>query len=195
MGIESTSPKIALLRLEVEKEFLKIPNVHNDFVELVDSIASKLKEHISETTLERVWSYSNRGYNTVSLHTLNLLCRYIGKRNWQDFCDSLSELGIIDSEMFEGVTIKSNELKIGDRLQIGWLPDRSCVIEYLGENRFIALECENSTMQPGDTFSCLEFMLNHPAFLQNFNQADENSLKSKRYVAGKVNGLTTIKKL
>ena len=195
MGIESTSPKIAALRLEVEKEFLKIPKVHNDFVELGDSIESKLKQHISETTLERVWNYSNRGYNTVTLHTLNILCRYIGKKDWQDFCDSLSESGLIDSDMFEGMAIKSEELKIGDRLQIGWLPDRICVIEYLGDNSFVALECENSTMQPGDMFHCLEFILHQPLNMDCFQKKGEKSNSSLRYVAGKMNGITTLRKL
>ena len=80
MGIDSSSPKLAALRLTVEKEFGKIPKVHNDFIELADSIKNKLHQHISETTLERVWNYSNRGYDSVSLHTLKLLCLYIGKR-------------------------------------------------------------------------------------------------------------------
>ena len=195
MGIESTSPKIAALRLGVEKEFHKIPKVHNDFVELGEAIESKIKKHISETTLERVWNYSNRGYNTITLHTLNLLCQYIGKKDWQDFCDSLAEEGIIDSDMFECVAIKSKDLKIGDKLQIGWMPDRLCIVEYVGDNRFVASECNNSTMQPGDSFQCLEFILNQPVNMDNFIKSGKESNRNLRYVAGKVNGITTLKKL
>ena len=195
MGIEKTSPKIAALRMEVEKEYGKTPKVHNDFVELAEAIKSKLHQHISETTLERVWNYSTRGYETVSLHIINLLCRYAGKKDWQEFCNSLVEYGLIDSDMFDEESISSAELIPGDLLQIGWLPDRLCVIEYLGNNRFMAIICENSTMKPGDSFCCLEFMKNQPAIMDNFIKSGKESDSNLRYVAGKVNGITTLKKL
>lgn len=193
MGVESVSPKIAALKMAVEKEFGKIPRVHNDFVELAEAIKSKLRQHISETTLERVWNYSKRGYETVSLHTLNLLCLYSGKTDWQKHCESLGESGIIDSDMFEGDSIKSEDLQPGTTLKIGWLPDRLCIIEYLGHNRFMALDCENSTMQPGDTFSCLEFRLNHPVMMAEYVQSGCNDKKPKLYIAGKLHGLKTLK--
>ena len=195
MGIESSSPKLAALRVAVEKFFGKIPKVHNDFILLADSIEITLHQHISETTLERIWNYSNRGYATVSLHTLNIISRYIGKKDWQHFCDSLAESGLIDSDMFEGDTIKSEDLKTGDKLQIGWLPDRLCVVEYLGNHRFIAIECENSTIQPGDTFHCLEFILHQPLNMDYFQKKGEKGNSSLRYVAGKMNGITTLRKL
>ena len=195
MGIDSGSPKLATLRAAVEKEFGKIPRIHSDFTALADLIENTLRQPISETTLERVWNYSNRCYATVSLHTLNLLCRYVGKTDWQHFCDSLAETGIIDSDMFEGFSIKSEDLKIGDKLQIGWLPDRLCEVEYLGNYRFVATRCENSTMQPGDTFHCLEFILHQPLNMDYFKKRGEESESSVRYVAGKVNGITTLKKM
>lgn len=131
----------------------------------------------------------------MSLHTLNLISRYIGKKDWQHFCDSLAESGLIDSDMFEGEAIRSVDLKIGDKLQLGWLPDRLCVVEYLGNNRFRALECENSTIQPGDTFSCIEFRLNLPAIMEHFIAAGNDSLTPKRYVAGLKHGISYLKKL
>lgn len=195
MGIESSSPKLAALRIAVEKKFGKIPKVHNDFISLADSIEITLHQHISETTLERIWNYSNRGYATVSFHTLNLICHYIEKKDWQHFCDSLAESGLMDSDMFEGDAISNEDLKIGDKVQIGWLPDRLCVVEYLGNNRFRALECENSTMQPGDTFSCSGFRLNQPAIMEHFVAVRDVTLNPKRYVAGLKNGICHLKKL
>lgn len=195
MGIESDSPKIALLRLKIETIFGKAPKVHNDFMLLSESIENKLREHISETTLERVWRYSNRGYGNVSLHTLDLLCRYLGLESWEKFCLSIKDIGLNDSDMFAGESIFSKDLKVGDRLEIGWLPDRKCVIEYLGDNNFIAVKCENSTMQPGDYFSCLEFFLYQPCIMENFISPTQNDENGKRYVAGVRHGLTTLKKV
>lgn len=195
MGIESTSPKIAALRLDVEKTFGKIPKVHNDFIELRNAILKSLNHHISESTIERVWSYSTRGYSSISLYTLNILSQYAGYKSWQNFCDQLSDCGIIDSDMFEEYSILSSELSPGDKLQIGWLPDRICVVQFLGNNRFVALECENSTMKSGDSFSCLEFMLHQPLNMDNFLKKGETEVRNLRYVAGKDHGLTTLKKL
>ena len=39
-----------------------------------------LREHISPTTLERVWGYSTRHYDTVSRCTLDVLARYAVER-------------------------------------------------------------------------------------------------------------------
>ena len=195
MGIDSFSPQIAMLRKKTEATWGKVPIVHNDFLELAESIKSSLRKHISETTLERVWGYSIRGYKTVSIHTLNLLSEYTGAGSWENFCSSLREEGISDSDMFEDNYICSDELNIGDRIQLRWLPDRECIVEYLGNNKFIAVESENSTIKPGDTFSCIEFRLNRPAVMDRFIASNQDSSNPKRYVAGLKHGISYLKKL
>ena len=195
MGIDSFSPRIGMLRMKIEDSWGKTPRVHNDFMELADAIKSSLRKHISETTLERVWGYSNRGYKTVSIHTLDLLCEYAGAGSWEDFCRALGEAGIKDSDMFEGDSIYSDELQEGERLQIRWLPDRECIIRYLGNGRFVAEECVNSTMQPGDTFSCIGFRINQPAVMEKFIAANDDSGIPKQYIAGLNHGISFLKKL
>ena len=76
MNFESNIPQIAVLRKRVEERFGKPLTIHNDFVMLVEDIEKCLREHISETTLERVWNYSTRGNNSVSLRTLDVLAKY-----------------------------------------------------------------------------------------------------------------------
>lgn len=193
MGIESSIPQIKALRLEVEKRFGKKCEVPADFVALADLIELTLKRHISPSTLERVWNYSTRGQASISMHTINILCEFIGKKDWSSFCESLNESGVIDSDIVEGENISSSTLSVGDRLQIGWLPDRKCVIEYLGDYKFVAIECENSTMQPGDKFKCVEFIKNQPAVMDEFIQIGDRDKCCKRYIAGKSHGLSFIK--
>lgn len=195
MGIDSFSPQIGMLRLRIEAFRGKTPKVHNDFTELADAIRSSLRKHISETTLERVWGYSKRGYKTVSLHTLDLLCEYAGEGSWKDFCSSLNDAGIKDSDMFEGDSIYSDELEEGERLLLRWLPNRQCIIRYLGDNRFIAEDCENSTIQPGDTFSCIGFRVNRPAVMEQFVASGDESGTPKQYIAGLKHGISFLKKL
>ena len=193
MSINSNIPQIAELRSRVEDRFGKRLSVHSDFVSLVAVIEMELRQHISESTLERVWGYSTRGYDTVSLRTLDVLSRYANGCDWRSFCELLAQEGVCESEFFDDEIINSSELEIGDRLRIGWFPDRLCELSYLGENCFVAEMCENSKLQVGDTFSCSQFVLGKPLIMSDLRQG--NSARSQTYVVGRKNGLTILKKL
>lgn len=193
MSINSNIPQIAELRSRVEDRFGKRLSVHSDFVSLVAVIEMELRQHISESTLERVWGYSTRGYDTVSLRTLDVLSRYANGCDWRSFCELLAQEGVCESEFFDDEIINSSELEIGDRLRIGWFPDRLCELSYLGENCFAAEMCENSKLQVGDTFSCSQFVLGKPLIMSDLRQG--NSARSQTYVVGRKNGLTILKKL
>ncbi len=193
MVIKRNIPQISALRQHVERRFGKKLAVHADFQALTAAIEAALRLHISETTLERVWGYSTRGYDTVSLHTLDVLAAYAEGCSWEDFCKLLQEGTNCESDYFNTEHIDSRELTEGDRLRIGWLPDRICEIRYLGENRFQAERCENSKLQAGDTFSCLQFTLGHPLTMTDLCR--NNSLIGPTYVVGQKNGLTTLVKI
>ena len=188
MAIKSNIPQIAALRNRIEERFGKPLSVHADFLALVAVIEMEQRQHISESTLERVWGYSTRGYDTVSLRTLDLLSTYGAGCSWAKFCDSLE--AECESALFNVESIATADLTIGDRLRIGWLPDRICEVRYLGNNRFIAEQCNNSKMHEGDTFSCLQFSLGKEAVLSDFCQS--NSPLPQTYIIGKTHGLTIL---
>lgn len=193
MGIETTSPKIKMLLLNVADKFGKHPCVPADFIALADEIKVSIKQHISPSTLERVWNYSTRQTSTVSVHTLNLLCEYVGKKNWTEFCQELNKSGVIDSDVIEEKAVLSKSLSVGEQLKICWLPDRECIIEYLGDYKFRAIDCKNSTLREGDTFKCIEFIKGQPAIMDELIQASDLSKTLKRYIAGKHHGISCIK--
>ena len=60
MSIQSDMPQIAALIGKVEEAFGIHPATHSEYIELVSAIESTLKEHVSESTLERLWGYSTR---------------------------------------------------------------------------------------------------------------------------------------
>lgn len=189
MNIKTEIPQIALLRERIEKSIDFPLNTHGDFLRLSAGIEFTLREHMSESTLERLWGYSTRRYDTVSVRTLNVLCRFIGIHSWEQFCESLSSEGH-ESELFTGSTINAADLAVGTRIRIGWLPGRMCTVRYLGDNRFVAEETQNSTMQSGDTFSCLQFQKGRELHLDDFRKADPS--ERFRYVVGINSGLTTL---
>ena len=188
MAIKSNIPQIVALRHRVEERFGKPLKVHADFLALVAIIEMEQRQHISETTLERVWGYSTRGYETVSLRTLDVLSMYGAGCLWIKFCEQLESE--CESELFNIERVIAADLIIGDRLRIGWLPDRVCEIRHLGDNRFVAERCENSKMHEGDTFSCLQFSLGDEALLCDFRQS--NTSPSQTYIIGKQHGLTIL---
>ncbi len=196
MSIRSDIPQIKLLRERVESRFGKRPAVHSDFLALVAVIEKEQRQHISESTLERVWGYSTRGYATVSLHTLDVLSHYAEGCSWNDFCNQRHAESGCESELFNAASISAEELAVGDRLQIGWLPDRLCTVRYLGENRFIAEECHNAKMQAGDRFSCLQFSLGKELIMSDVVPNNANALAAPQtYLVGRHNGLTTLRLL
>lgn len=191
MSIESNIPQVATLRQRVEGKFGSAPRVHSDFCILVDDIFDNTREHLSETTLERLWNYSTRRYDTVSRRTLDVLCRYIDLSDWEAFLMALKEETGNESDMFDAREVNTDNLKPGDRLRIGWQPDRVCVVRYLGANRFVAEETLNAKLNSGDTFSCSQFMLHSPLYLENLTD-DDGMLRGKRYGVALQHGLTML---
>lgn len=201
MSIDSNIPQIAALRKAVEGSISFPLSVHGDFMKLSLLISQRIGESISESTLERVWGYSTRHYDTVSVRTLNILARFIGISSWRDFSEGLKGSLSGDSEMFASSAIFSSELPVGARLKLGWMPDRICVIRHLGECRFVAEETFNATMQPGDTFYCFQFQKGRSVCMDHFVRAcdafssDDHTHESLRYVVGQHSGLTVLEVL
>ena len=194
MAVESSLPQIASLRKKIEDIFGKSLITHNDFVNLAYKIRETTRKQISETTLERVWNYSTRGYDKISNYTLNVLSEYAGYFDWQNFCEELKKGSASDSDMFDDPVLFSKDLKPGNRIKLGWMPDRVCIIKYLGNNRFIAEECHNTTMKEKDIFSCLEFRINRSSVMTDF-QSEDGNIKGKTYIAGIKKGITLLKLL
>ena len=84
-------------------------------------------------------------------------------------------------------------LEPGSRLQLGWLPDRLITVTYIGHNRFVVEVSLNSSLQPGDSFECLQIQVGRPLYLDRFRRA--GSTAESRYVAGDRHGLTSVKAL
>lgn len=194
MAIDSKTPELALLRERIEMAFGRKPEVHSDFEELRIHIFSETKEYVSATTLERIWGYSTRGYNSVSKRVLDILAAYAGEEGWNNFLLSLKEKEGSESGLFDLETINSEELEPGSRIRIGWPPDRLCIIRYLGDSRYIAEETLNAKLSPGDTFSCIQFQLHHPHYLTDLRDIDGN-MKGRSYGIGLRHGLTTLQLL
>lgn len=193
MSVPVNIPEIVILRNRVEETFGKPLETHNAFISLVGAIESAVREHLSESTLERMWGYSTRETNAISLRTLNVLSRYVGSSSWKGFRADIKKTSPRESEEFEGESIMSSKLEVGTHIRLGWSPDRLIEIEYQGDNRYVILESQNSSLKPGDSFECIQYQAGRPLYLDRFRRAD--SQKEARYVAGERSGLTIVEVL
>lgn len=192
MAVKTDLPQISSLRNAVEKRFGHPIESRTDFTLLAQEIERTTHEHIAENTLRRLWG-KIEGYDTVFTRTLDVLCRYIGHEHWNSYCQSLKKSSPRESEIVSGgTTIKTEDLSVGDRIRIGWLPDRVCVVEYVGGRMFKAVDAKNSTLQVGDTFECNVMIKNYPLFVDNLVHGGEHC---QRYSMGLNNGLTTLERL
>lgn len=192
MAVNTNTPEIIALKQAVEKQFGRTLATRSDFALLVVDIEQTTRNHISDNTLRRLWGRIS-GYNTVFTRTLDVLCQYIGYEHFNGFCVALNSKNNKESNIIrKGESFSVEQLKPGDRIRMGWLPDRICIVEFVGGRTFKAIECRNATLQKGDTFECSMMIKNYPLFVDNLVHGGEHC---NRYTIGLINGLTLLEKL
>ena len=163
----------------------------NDFDFIETDIKKKLpKSAINAKTLKRLFGYDQtRESSSIRLYTLDVLSKYVGFDNWNDYLERVRLLEGSGSGNFNGNQINADDMKIGDTLQIEWLPNRKSTLKYIGNQCFEITETENSKWQVGDTFLCKHFIVGKPLYVDNLT--DKNGkLKSAMYVVGERGGIT-----
>ena len=184
-------PEIALLLQEVEKKYGRKVSTSTDFESLSVVIEHEIGEYISSSTLKRLW-----GYVTLKpsprISTLDVLCRFIGQTSFAAYCEALKHSSAVESAFFTTTYISSSELNSGDRIVIGWAPNRLVTLRYDGEDSFTVLSSENSKLLPDDRFRATQFLLGYPLFIDRLQRADGTT---PSYVAGKNGGLNRLEKV
>jgi len=181
-------PELKYLLAEVEKHYGRKVLTTTDFEALSVVVEHECGEMISASTLKRLWGYvTNNSVPRVS--TLNVLCRYLGIRDFSEFCKKMKESAENDSVYFSTKTVCLSDLLAGTRLRIGWMPDRIVEITLQDSGRFHVDSSMNSRLLEGDEFEASSFMLGYPLFIPMVYR-DGEALAS--YIAGQQHGLTTL---
>lgn len=157
-----------------------------NFEELSNLIWEKTRERLSPTTLKRFWGYLKNESVDTRPHTLDVLAKYVGYRNFDVFCNNRNNYENIQSRIIDSDSIDVKNLIRGESLHITWIPDRSIVIKYLGNSQFEVIESVNSKLSIGDTFTCNLFIQNEPLYLSNLIHEGSTPLT---YVAGEKEGV------
>lgn len=182
--MEMAQVHIEDLKQAVEERFGQSINSPTDFARLCDELIATLGESLSMSTMKRVWGYVT-GYATVRVSTLNTLARYVGCRDWQDFCNTLTNPDVSSFPISDVVALST--LTIGDRVEVMWSPGRRIVAQYLGQGRMRVVECVRSKLAVGTAFTCAGMLNGERLTLTQVETPGTNQVLT--YVCGKRGGI------
>lgn len=168
----------------IEKEVGKKLLTPKDFEWLSEKVEARTKEHLSESTLMRLWGY--RPSVGARQSTLDILSRYLGYADYVTFCQWSAGDKEMQSDEVVGRHLYTEELTVGTRLVLTWYPDRRCVVQLLADGVFTIVEAVNTKLSAGDTFRCDLFIEGEPLYM---SQLVHEGRPPMIYVVGKVNGI------
>lgn len=184
---EDKQLKIKRLCLVIEETLGYKISTPRDFSCLSKIIFTRHHVQISPTTLKRVWGYLKENTETRIL-TLNILSRFIGYKDWDEYCQSNNSIDIEMQEYFiTNKKLSTSKVEIGQQIEINWYPNRSCIIRYIGGQTFKVIKSTNSKLYIGNTFKCSLFIEGEPLYMDDLIQNNETPIP---YVTGKKGGIT-----
>ena len=159
----------------------------HDYIQLQSVINGSSSGFISVSTLKRLYGYVPSDH-VPSYQSLSVLARYVGFRDWMAFLRRNDES---TSGSLNGEIVTTSELRVGDCLELEWLPNRLCRLRYLGDSRFVVEEVHGShRLAIGDTMQVQVLCVGQPMIATNVMR-DGQPLPV--YVAGRKHGISNIK--
>lgn len=183
------APEINELMRLVEQKYGKSLHTSTDFEEFSLMIGMKGYGQISASTLKRLWAYVN-DTRTPRMATLNILSGYVGHKSFDLFVEWLKQSTAYNSSFFSATHIAASDIEADTRIEIGWSPNRTVGLRYLGSSEFEVTYSENSKLAAGDRFFTGCFIKSQPLYLPYVLR---NGVKTPAFIAGRNGGLSNIK--
>lgn len=170
----------------VEREAGKAVRTPLDFEWLAEKIEARIKDHISSSTLMRMWGYRQEVVTRQT--TLDMLARYLGYADYVTFCNwAPASSDEPQSDEVIARHLHTADLLVGQRVELTWKPDRRCVIELTENGCFVVVEVEHTKLSVGDTFMCDIFIEGEPLYINSLIHEGRSPMV---YVVGKKNGIS-----
>ena len=183
-----TTPVIEELTTLLEQQYKRVLSTTTDFEDFSMFVYKKTGQHISASTLKRMWGYVNDAHKP-RVETLDRLAACLGHKNYTAFVLWLKKSTRYNSSFFAADGLASGDIGEGSTVEIGWAPNRLVTLRYLGDSRYEVTRSQNSKMQEGDKFVTGCFIKGQPLYLP-FLERDEE--RTAPFVAGRNGGLTII---
>lgn len=188
--INRDMPELAYLLTEVENKYGRRIATTTDFESLSVVIEHQIGEMVSSSTLKRLWGYVSLN-PTPRIATLDVLSRYLGYKDFKQFCENLKESKTYDSNFFTAQCLIVADLEPGTNVTIGWLPNRLVTLNYMGEFSFEVVMSENSQLKVGDRFELTEIIAGYPLYISRVLRDGEYT---PPFVAGRQGGINILKR-
>lgn len=184
-----------LLREKIETFFNMHLLIRGDFDTLSTMVYERTGKTICATTLRRFWGYQElKPSRRTTTHTLNLLSRLVGAKDWKDFQNIYQEEkdgGKASSSFIrEDDILDVATLRLGTHVVLTWAPNRRVEIAYKGHDEFCVVASEGSKLNPGDTFLCHQIVKHHPLYCTNLTRG---GVVCGDYCCGEQGGVNFIK--
>lgn len=180
-----TTPEIEELKRLIEERYGKQLCTTTDFEEFTLTL-KKCGIAVSASTMKRLYDYVGDSHKP-RVATLDQLAAYIGHKSFSHFVQWLKNSTRYNSSFFNARQLISDTLSDGDKVEIGWAPNRQLFLTYLGHSTYRVEESRNSKMQVGDKFITGCFIIGQPLFLPYLLRNNE---RTTPFVAGRNGGLT-----
>ncbi len=177
-----------VIKKEIEKRYGRSIRYPKDCESLAREITACCNERVSASTIKRMFGFTKG--TEPRLSTLDIIATYLGSNDWDKLLETYNNIAYSEFGKIEELAVDS--LKADDKIEFKYEPNRIVVVKYNGNNTFEVLSSENSKLQVGDHFKTSNFVLNYPLFIHSVVR---NKSELGQYKAGKVSGLTSIKKL
>ncbi|MGM9750688.1 MAG: hypothetical protein ACI3ZH_06710 [Candidatus Cryptobacteroides sp.] len=185
---ETVIPEFKYLLKLVEQHYGRKLSTSADFESLSVIIEKETGDMLSSSTLKRLFGYVS--LRTVPRKsTLDILSRFIGRRDYESFCCDLRNDRDFKSMFFSVKAIYSSELDEGQCLRIGWAPNRVVTLRYLGNDMFEVKSSLNASLVAGDRFEQVSFLQGYPLYLARIFRGEDCT---PAYVAGMDGGLNLL---
>ena len=177
--------QLSVLRYDIEQRFSRPIKTPADFTALSEEIQQVTKQHISTSTLKRLFGYVN-SKSSHRIATLNVLAIYLGYGSWQDYSCNKA----VESDFLHSNQVLAQNLDSDDVVDFSWNPDRHCQAVCLADRTFRVTQAVNCKLNVGDTFKALGFFFGEPLYITDLTHDGKTGLT---YVCGRTHGLTDVK--
>ena len=178
---------INFLKSKIEEKFGESLLYSQQCEALSQAILDLTGENVSESTLKRIFGFSNRKVEPRK-STLDSIGRFLGYPNWEALEDEYKGSPSI-SDFMDVEKVESKDLKSGTIITLTYHPDRKIDLEFINENKFLVKKSLNSKLQEGDLLTISQIFKDFELIVSHVER-DGKDLGG--YVAAKETGITSI---
>jgi hypothetical protein len=175
-----------VIRERIEKQFGQEIRYSKDCEVLATAISSKTNKRISASTLKRLFGLA-KGIDEPRLYTMDVIAMYLDFKNFDELHAALIENIHSDFEIID--ELKTESLKLDDKVTLHYEPNRKLTMKYLGNKEMELIESVNSKLKINDKLIIPHIVRNYPLLISEVIRQNKNL---GPYTAAKISGVTSI---